>query len=76
MYKSDDTYEVYYDGYLTQQGKIHWTVGAAPDAPKIDMRFLFDFAWGHTVVPGVDVTLPASAFPLTYEIDYSRVYLR
>jgi hypothetical protein len=75
-YKTDDTYEVYYDGKLTQQGTLHWTVGAAQGAENIDMRFLFDFAWGHTLTPGVDVTLPASSFPLTYEIDYSRVYLR
>jgi len=76
VYKTDDTYEVYYDGLLTQHGTLHWTYGAKADAPNIDMRFLFDFAWGHTETPGCDVTLPASSLPLTYEIDYSRVYLR
>jgi hypothetical protein len=76
LYKTDDSYEVYYDGQLTQHGTLHWTLGATEGAPNIDMRFLFDFAWGHTLTPGCDVTLPASAFPLTYEIDYSRVYLR
>jgi hypothetical protein len=76
VYKTDDSYEVYYDGQLTQTGTLHWTLGAKPGAPNIDMRFLFDFAWGHTLTPGVDVTLPASTLPLTYEIDYSRVYLR
>jgi hypothetical protein len=75
-YKTDDTYEVYYDGKLTQHGTLHWTYGASEGAPSIDMRFLFDFAWGHTLTPGCDVTLPANSFPLTYEIDYSRVYLR
>jgi hypothetical protein len=40
------------------------------------MRFLFDFSWGHTQVSDVNIELPASMFPLTYEIDYSRVYLR
>ena len=76
LYKRDDSYEVYYDGHLAQRGVLHWTVGARPDAPTTDMAFLFDFTWGHTDTPGCDVSLPATAFPLTYEIDYSRVYLR
>jgi hypothetical protein len=76
LYKRDDTYEVYYDGHLAQRGTIHWTLGAAQDAQVLDMSFLFDFTWGHTEVPEMNITLPASSFPITYEIDYSRVYLR
>ncbi|MET0386136.1 MAG: hypothetical protein ABW321_09275 [Polyangiales bacterium] len=76
VYKRDDTYEVYYDGKLAQHGTIHWTVGGAEGGPQIDMSFLFDFAWGHTKVGDVNVALPATSFPITYEIDYSRVYLR
>jgi hypothetical protein len=76
VYLRDDTYKVFYDGHLVQHGKLHWTYGAKPDAPPIDMRFLFDFSWGHTTVPDMSMSLPASSFPLTYEIDYSRVYLR
>jgi hypothetical protein len=43
---------------------------------------MYDFSWGwvkngsENQIPGLDAELPASAFPLTYEIDYSRVYLR
>ena len=42
----------------------------------IDMSFVFDFTWGHTQISDVNISLPASSFPITYEIDYSRVYLR
>lgn len=76
VYLRDDTYRVYYDGHLVQHGTLHWTYGGKPDAPIIDMRFLFDFSWGHTEITDVNIALPASSFPLTYEIDYSRVYLR
>jgi len=37
---------------------------------------LFDFSWGHTQVDSVDIELPAEQLPFTYEIDYSRVYIR
>jgi hypothetical protein len=37
------------------------------------MSFLFDFSRGHTQIADVDISLPASMFPITYEIDYSRV---
>ena len=76
VYLRDDTYEIYYDGHRVQHGAIHWTHGAAAGAEPVDMRFLFDFSWGHTQVTDVDIELPASSFPLTYEIDYSRVYMR
>jgi len=76
LYKRDDTYEVYYDGKLAQHGQLHWTEGATPGGPPIDMSFLFDFTWGHTDAGDVNIALPASSFPITYEIDYSRVYLR
>jgi len=76
VYKRDDTYQVYYDGKQIQHGKLIWTLGAKPDGKPIDMAFLFDFAWGHTETGGCQASLPASAFPITYEIDYSRVYLR
>lgn len=76
VYNRDDTYQVYYDGHRVQQGVIHWTDGGHKDGNPIDMRFLFDFSWGHTQVNEVNMELPASNFPLTYEIDYSRVYLR
>jgi hypothetical protein len=76
LYRSNDTYTVYYDGYIVQTGTLHWTLGGDQGAEVIDMNFLFDFGWGHTQIADVNISLPASSFPLTYEIDYSRVYLR
>jgi hypothetical protein len=76
VYLKDDSYVVYYDGHEVQRGTIHWTNGGGSSGAKIDMSFLFDFGWGHTQISDVNISLPASKFPLTYEIDYSRVYLR
>jgi len=76
VYLKDDSFVVYYDGYEVQRGTLHWTLGGGSSGAKIDMSFLFDFGWGHTQVSDVNISLPASKFPLTYEIDYSRVYLR
>ncbi len=76
VYGKDDTYEVYYDGVVAQSGTIHWTLGGVSGGQPIDMDFLFDFSWGHTQISDVNISLPCSSFPITYEIDYSRVYLR
>lgn len=76
VYKKDDSYVVYFDGIVVQTGSIHWTLGGAGGGQSIDLNFLFDFSWGQTQITDENVTLPASSFPLTYEIDYSRVYLR
>jgi hypothetical protein len=76
VYLRDDSFAIYYDGYRVQYGQIHWTNGGAAQGVPIDMRFLFDFSWGHTQIADVDIELPADMFPLTYEIDYSRVYMR
>lgn len=76
LYRKDDTYAVYYDGYTVQTGNIHWTSGGSSSAATVDLWFIFDFGWGHTQVQEVNTTLPASGFNITYETDYSRVYLR
>jgi len=76
VYLRDDTYRVYYDDHLVQEGTLIWTLSGKSTSEPIDMYFLFDFGWGHTQVKEVNVTLPASNFPLVYELDYSRVYLR
>jgi hypothetical protein len=76
VYQRDDTYKVLYDGHVAQQGTLHWTFGAGPEGPPIDLRFLFDFTWGNTDLPEVNLTLPVANLPITYELDYSRVYLR
>jgi hypothetical protein len=76
VYRKDNSYEVYYDGYRVQYGAIQWTNGGGSSGTPIDMRFLFDLGWGHTDIADVNVTLPASTFEIQYELDYSRVYLR
>ena len=76
VYLRDDTYKVYFDDYLVQQGTLLWTLSGTTSGRAIDMFFLFDFSWGHTTVDEVNISLPASSFPITYELDYSRVYLR
>jgi hypothetical protein len=76
LYAADDSYTVYYDGRPVQRGNIHWTLGGAQNGEMLDMSFLFDFSWGHNQVSEVNVELPAAAFQLTYEIDYSRVWIR
>jgi hypothetical protein len=76
VYTKDDKYKVYYDGHVVQSGSIHWTLGGATGAEPLDMYFLFDFGWGQTQIAKVNLSLPASSFPIEYEIDYSRVYLR
>lgn len=76
VYLRDDTYQVYYDDHLVQQGTVIWTLGGTSSGEELDMQFLFDFAWGHTQVSDVNISLPVSELPLTYELDYSRVYLR
>ncbi|MEY4579118.1 MAG: hypothetical protein RL701_3821, partial [Pseudomonadota bacterium] len=76
VYLRDDTFQVYYDDHLVQEGTLLWTLSGKPAGELIDMYFLFDFGWGHTQVGEVNITLPAANFPLTYELDYSRVYLR
>jgi len=76
VYLANDTYKVYFDDRVVQEGTLHWTYQGSAGGEPIDMFFLFDFGWGHTQINDVNITLPASSFPLTYEIDYSRVYMR
>jgi hypothetical protein len=82
FYAKDDTYKVYFDGKQVQSGVIHWTYGGGAGGEAIDLEFLFDFGWGWVAsgsekqIQGLNTELPASAFPITYEVDYSRVYLR
>jgi hypothetical protein len=75
-YRADNTFTVYVDGTEVQSGLMHWTNGAGEADAPIDMSFIFDAAWGHTQVSGVNHTLNASEFAgKYYEFDYSRVYL-
>ncbi len=77
VYKKDDSFTIYVDGIKAQSGSdYHWTYGNTAQGEPIDMRFLFDGAWGHTQIDSVDKPLPASAFAgKFYEWNYSRVYL-
>jgi hypothetical protein len=76
VYLRDDSYQVFFDDHLVQEGTLIWTLGATPSGEELDMQFLFDFSWGHTQVQEVNISLPVSELEMTYELDYSRVYLR
>jgi hypothetical protein len=76
LYQRDDSYRVYFDGHVVQEGTLHWRIGGNAEAASTGLHFLFDFGWGHTGVPDVNLALWASQFPLVYEVDYSRVYMR
>jgi hypothetical protein len=76
LYNADDTYKVYNDGIEVQNGTIHWTAGGTQDGTPINMNFMFDGGWGHTLVRSVNHPLPAIALTgKYYEWDYSRLYL-
>ena len=74
-YRKDDSYEVRYDNWVVQRGTIPWITDRGRKQPT-DLHFLIDLGWGHVKIADVNITLPASAFPLEYEVDYSRVWLR
>jgi hypothetical protein len=76
LYLHNDSYRVYFDGHVVQEGVIHWRLSGDPEAETTGLHFLFDLGWGHTGVQDVNLALWSSLFPLIYELDYSRVYLR
>jgi hypothetical protein len=76
LYRVDDTYVVYYDGYVVQRGSIRWTLSGSAGGEELELYFIMDVGWGHLEIPDIDISLPAADFPITYELDYSRVYLR
>jgi hypothetical protein len=76
-YKKNNTYQVYVDGRLVQNGSINWTLAGEQNSMPISLDFIFDATWAHTKLPSVDHPLPVSAFDgKYYEWNYSRVYLR
>lgn len=77
IYKADDTYKVYVDGKLIQYGTLPWIVPFTNNVTT-DMWFLFDFSFGHvSISPNNAATISnINSTPLTYEIDYSRIWLR
>jgi hypothetical protein len=76
IYEKDDTFQVYLDGTEVQSGTIRWTLGGAEGAQALEVWFTFILSWGHTQIQAVNLSMPADDFPLEYEIDYSRVYMR
>ena len=58
-----------------QYGSIRWATGNGRKQAT-DLHFLLDLGWGHINIADVNITLPASAFPIMYEVDYSRVSRR
>lgn len=78
VYHANNTFEVYWDDYIVQSGSFPWRVGEGDnDNEPTDMRFFFDFAALHTGVGDyAALIIPAADLPITYEIDYSRVWER
>jgi hypothetical protein len=75
-YKRDNTFRMYMDSTLIQSGTLDWKVPTSTTVPPLS--FLFDFGFGHTAIAPINTTVIAdiNATPLTYEIAYSRVWLR
>ena len=77
VYKRDNSFAMYCDGILVQQGSNYWwTYGNTQNDEPIDMDFLFDGGWGHNQVSSVNHTMnPSLLAGKYYEWSYSRVYL-
>jgi hypothetical protein len=76
VYKADNTYVTYVDGRLMQSGAMNWKVPSS--GLPTEMHFLYDFSFGHTGISpnNAAVISNINSTPLTYEIDYSRIYTR
>lgn len=75
VYKADNTYEVWCDGYRFQKGVLPWRVPSS-NAPT-SMWFIWDMAALHSDIPPMNTyVIPEADLPLEYELDYSRVWLR
>jgi hypothetical protein len=61
---------------VVQSGSLDWTLGGGAASEALELYFLIDLSWGHSQIAAVNISLPAAQFPITYELDYSRVYLR
>lgn len=76
LYRVNNTYSSYVDGIEVQNGTLNWTRSGVAGGTEIDMNFLFDGTWGHTLMGSVNKSLPASALVgKYYDWDYSRIYL-
>lgn len=77
VYHKDNTWDAYIDGNVTQHGTLDWFDSYQSFAP--DMFFLFDGRALITDIWPINTTVmnvPPSGILLSYEIDYSRIYLR
>jgi hypothetical protein len=75
-YKADNSFRMYMDSTLIQSGSLDWKVPTSSTVPPLS--FLFDFGFGHTAISPINSAVIAdiNATPLTYEIAYSRIWLR
>jgi phage-related baseplate assembly protein len=78
VYHVDNSFQVYFDGFVIQSGAFHWRVGDGDHEGEItDMQFLFDMGALHSVVGDyVSYVIAAADLPITYEIFYSRIFER
>jgi hypothetical protein len=75
-YAKNNAFTLYMDSTVIQSGTLDWRVPTGTTVPPLS--FLFDFGFGHTGISPINTTTISdiNATPLTYEIDYSRVWLR
>ena len=75
-YKADNSFRMYMDSTLIQSGSLDWKVPTGSTVPTL--QFLFDFGFGHTAISPINTAVISdiNATPLTYEIAYSRIWLR
>lgn len=78
VYHADNTFQVYFDTYVAQSGTLEWDPPSGGSAGvNQNLQFFFDMGALHTGVAGYDThVIPAADLPITYEIDYSRVWER
>lgn len=78
VYKSDDSFQIWMDGYLMQWGSQTWEVQQGGEIGTVPyMAFLFDIRFGHTAVfPINTVTIAAPVTPWSMEVQYSRIFER
>lgn len=78
VYHSNNAFEVYFDTHVAQSGTLEWDPPSGGSAGvNQNLQFFFDMGALHTGVSGYDTyVIPAADLPITYEIDYSRVWER
>lgn len=77
VYRADDTYQAFIDGYLFQQGSLIWRYRGEESGEPTNMWFLFDFSALHIGIwPINECQIDPADLPMSYEMQWSRVWYR